>query len=107
MSRTRPSKETRAVVIERDDGTCQWCGVKCVRETQPKSPDALTIDHIMPVSQGGGSWSGNLQVLCLACNTRKADGFRGTSYRIGERLSGSSRRQLFELVDHRKARRWA
>ena len=101
----RIAKDTRAIVIERDGGVCQWCGVACVRETPPKSPDALTIDHIFPYSRGGHSWSGNLQVLCLACNQRKGAGPRG-SYHVGERLSGSVRRALYELVDHRKAQRW-
>lgn len=33
----------------------------------------LTIDHIVPISKGGISKPGNLQVLCEFCNTKKAN----------------------------------
>lgn len=42
---------------------CAHCGAS----------DSLTVDHIVPVSKGGGSGRGNLQVLCSACNQAKGN----------------------------------
>lgn len=35
------------------------------------SEERLTIDHIIPISKGGGSERTNLQVLCFTCNIKK------------------------------------
>jgi 5-methylcytosine-specific restriction endonuclease McrA len=35
------------------------------------SKDKTTIDHIIPLSRGGRHSIGNLQTLCLSCNTQK------------------------------------
>jgi 5-methylcytosine-specific restriction endonuclease McrA len=43
------------------DGLCLAC-------TQPCQ---LTIDHVIPLSMGGKNQVGNLQCLCLGCNSRK------------------------------------
>lgn len=55
---------TRLMVFARDNWQCLHCG----------ATDQLHIDHINPVSNGGGNEYENLQVLCKPCNSRK--GFR-------------------------------
>ena len=40
---------------------CLWCGA--TRD--------LTVDHIVPLSQGGSNESDNLRVLCRKCNSRR------------------------------------
>ncbi len=53
---------TRVEVFLRDGYTCQYCG----RETRE-----LTLDHVVPRSQGGGhSWE-NVVSACKLCNRRK------------------------------------
>lgn len=42
-----------------------WC-------TSCGSPDSLQGDHVIPVSRGGLTAPGNIQVLCGSCNARKA-----------------------------------
>lgn len=54
----------RRQVLARDGSACRECG----------ATDSPTIDHIVPLAQGGTSDLGNLQVLCRRCNHRKADG---------------------------------
>jgi len=55
----------RDEVFARDGFRCVQCG-----EADRK---LLTLDHIVPKSKGGTNAAKNLQVLCRACNNRKAD----------------------------------
>jgi len=55
---------SRRGVLARDRWTCQYCG------GQPKKPD-LTIDHVVPRSQGGRKEWTNLVAACTRCNHRK------------------------------------
>ncbi|HEX5689096.1 MAG TPA: HNH endonuclease, partial [Roseiflexaceae bacterium] len=57
---------SRRGVLTRDRETCQYCGV------QPGGEE-LTIDHVLPRSQGGISTWDNCVLACVACNKRKAD----------------------------------
>jgi 5-methylcytosine-specific restriction endonuclease McrA len=57
---------SRRNVSKRDRYTCQYCG------SQPRSEE-LTIDHVLPRSQGGVSSWENCVLACVACNKRKAD----------------------------------
>ena len=45
-------------------GACHYCGGSF-------SSDALTMDHIVPISRGGKSTRGNLVPACKKCNTNK------------------------------------
>ncbi len=57
---------SRRNVAKRDHHTCQYCG------GQPGG-DGITIDHVVPRSQGGAtSWT-NCVAACVTCNARKAD----------------------------------
>lgn len=53
--------DVKELVWARDGGRCGTCG----------STVELQFDHIIPVSRGGSSEPGNLQVLCGSCNRRK------------------------------------
>ncbi|MGH7128588.1 MAG: HNH endonuclease [Planctomycetaceae bacterium] len=57
---------SRRNIFKRDRFTCQYCS------TQPGSEE-LTIDHVMPRSQGGQTTWENCVLACLECNKRKAD----------------------------------
>ncbi len=57
---------SRRNLFKRDRYTCQYCG------RQPKS-DELTIDHVVPRSQGGETTWENCVLACFRCNHRKAD----------------------------------
>ena len=51
----------RREVMDRDGHCCVVCG----------SEGPLHIDHVHPVSRGGGDEVDNLQVLCARCNVSK------------------------------------
>jgi len=55
---------TRSAIMLRDAHTCQYCGEMPGRKE-------LTVDHVVPRSQGGEhSWQ-NLVTACKVCNQRK------------------------------------
>lgn len=62
----------RYEIFERDDWTCQLCGVRC-SSPDPYSLTSATVDHIQPFARGGDHSFMNTQTACLSCNARKAD----------------------------------
>lgn len=64
------SKETRAVVLERNGYTCQMCGL-AAGDPDPFHPQRtirLTMGHIKDKSKGGDDSPGNLRAVCTNCN---------------------------------------
>jgi 5-methylcytosine-specific restriction endonuclease McrA len=57
---------SRRNVAKRDHYICQYCGA------QPGA-DQITIDHVLPRSQGGASSWANCAAACIGCNARKGD----------------------------------
>ena len=67
---------TIAKLIERDGNACALCGCatdKNDREWGTLGPRYPTIDHIVPMSAGGGHTWKNVQVACALCNSKKRD----------------------------------
>mgnify|MGYP006291074925 CR=1 FL=1 len=46
--------------------SCYYCGVKLDKA-------AVTMDHVVPLAQGGRSTQGNVVPSCKSCNTQKRD----------------------------------
>lgn len=57
----------REEIKQRDNYTCQKCGVSIYDEPTL----LLEIDHIIPLSKGGETTKENLQTLCWKCNRHK------------------------------------
>jgi 5-methylcytosine-specific restriction endonuclease McrA len=55
---------SRRGVLARDRDTCQYCGVQPGRAN-------LTIDHVVPRSQGGLTLWDNVVTACRECNRKK------------------------------------
>ncbi|MEO0146712.1 MAG: HNH endonuclease [candidate division WOR-3 bacterium] len=55
---------TKRNILRRDGYTCQYCGSK---------GEAMTVDHIIPRSQGGRDDWENLVCACHACNHIKGE----------------------------------
>lgn len=66
---------SRRKVLKRDDYTCIFCGVSSgeVRNGKVLNHGDFTVDHLIPVSQGGGNTWGNTACACYRCNHRKRD----------------------------------
>ena len=64
------SKETRALVLDRNGFTCQMCGA-VAGEPHPGNPAQkarLHIGHIIDKSMGGSDDASNLRATCSICN---------------------------------------
>lgn len=69
------SKETRALVLDRNGFTCQMCGA-VAGENHPYDQGRKTrlhIGHIVDKSVGGGDDSSNLRAICSVCNEGAAN----------------------------------
>lgn len=64
------SKETRALVLERNGYTCQMCGM-AAGDADPYNAGRtvrLTMGHIVEKDKGGTDDPGNLRAVCSNCN---------------------------------------
>lgn len=57
-------KLNRRNIFARDHNQCQYCG-------QHHASSELSLDHVVPRSQGGGSSWKNLVCCCVRCNSKK------------------------------------
>ncbi|MCS6976665.1 MAG: HNH endonuclease [Gemmatales bacterium] len=57
-------KFNRRNIFARDNNQCQYCGKKF-------PTTELSLDHVVPRSQGGQSTWENIVCCCLACNVKK------------------------------------
>lgn len=69
--RSLMTSKLRQTIKERDDYTCQICGLSTYDEPHL----LLEIDHIIPLSKGGLTTENNLQTLCWKCNRSKGSKF--------------------------------
>jgi len=60
----RRVKLNRRNIFARDENRCQYCGKRF-------STSELTLDHVVPRSQGGASTWQNLVCACVDCNVKK------------------------------------
>lgn len=66
-------------IYERDAWTCQLCGKRIDRTKTAPHPKAPTIDHLLPLAQGGAHVPANLQAAHFRCNVIKSDGLGNTN----------------------------
>ena len=60
-------REKRLAIYLRDGMQCGWC------HSTVEEGGALTLDHLIPVSKGGGNEETNLITSCGVCNTRRGN----------------------------------
>lgn len=64
----------RAAVFARDDWKCHLCGELVDRLALFPDPDSPSLDHVVPMSRGGGHLWSNVATAHLGCNVRKGAG---------------------------------
>ena len=53
-------QEQKLAIAKKSNGACGHCGIKL-------SPQDMTVDHFIPISQGGTNEPDNLVILCVVC----------------------------------------
>jgi hypothetical protein len=61
----------RAAICKRDKWRCQICGQRVNPKLEHPHPRAASLDHVVPVAEGGISEPGNLRLVHLVCNLRR------------------------------------
>jgi hypothetical protein len=59
-------------IIKRDGACCNYCGIRTTRHIHNADTQA-EIDHVTPISKGGGHTMVNVVVACRKCNNKKSD----------------------------------
>ena len=63
----------RAAIFDRDGWVCGICSLPVDRAVAFPDPGAPTLDHVIPMSQGGGHVASNVQLAHFYCNTAKGN----------------------------------
>jgi len=63
----------RLAVFARDRWQCGLCGKPVPQSASYPDPRSASLDHIVPVSQGGDHTYANCQLAHFGCNSRKRD----------------------------------
>lgn len=90
---------SRRTLYKRDKMQCQYCSCR------PGSEE-LTIDHVIPRAQGGGTTWENCVLACVSCNRKKAD---KTPKQAGMKLLKEPKRpetHLFKFDTHKPIKSW-
>jgi len=83
MPRPRITTQQRQLVTERAQGYCEYC-----LSPADFATESFSIEHIIPLAQGGDNTLSNLALACQGCNGHKhskvtaPDPLDGTSLRL-------------------------
>jgi hypothetical protein len=61
-------------IYKRDKGVCQICGKKVNKKLIYPHPMSMSLDHIIPLSEGGTHEPKNVQLTHFQCNSIKSNG---------------------------------
>lgn len=62
-------QKKRAVVLNRDGSSCIYCKRKLSLDVPNNDPFQVTLEHIIPQSEGGNHLITNLTIACGPCNS--------------------------------------
>lgn len=72
---TKPSRFVRNRLAGEQNWRCCYCLVEMEMQEQVGQchPRAATVEHLIPISLGGGHEESNLAIACFDCNAKRAD----------------------------------
>ena len=98
------SKETKAIVLERNGYTCQMCGA-AAGDPDPFNVNRtirLTLGHIIDKSKGGEDTPSNLRAVCSNCN----EGLQNAAPMKPDRLQLLSQIRRATIEDQKAVLEW-
>jgi hypothetical protein len=98
------SKETKAIVLERNGYTCQMCGI-AAGDLDPFNANRtirLTLGHIIDKSKGGEDIPSNLRAVCSNCN----EGLQNAAPMKPDRLQLLSQFRRATIEDQKAVLEW-
>jgi len=63
--RRQLTKKERELIFAKTNGRCAYCGTKLIIKS-------MTVDHVVPLRQGGADELENMLPACRPCNHRKS-----------------------------------
>lgn len=76
--RQRISDQILDIVRQRANGLCEYC-----HTSEKWQYVCFTVDHVIPISQGGTNDNENLALACFHCNRRKSNRTAGVDSHTG------------------------
>lgn len=70
-------------IFDRDRWVCGLCGRKVDSRLKYPDPNSVSLDHIIPIAEGGGHTRRNVQCAHLLCNRQKGAKPRGQMLLFG------------------------
>lgn len=64
-------KKKRAVILKRDGNDCIYCRKPLTLDVPNNHSSQVTLEHIIPQSDGGNHLITNLTIACGACNSKR------------------------------------
>lgn len=72
--RNKAWKNKRKRLWRKQGGKCHYCGTATVEPSSGGAADDwATLDHLVPMSEGGSHDESNLVMACYRCNQRRND----------------------------------
>jgi 5-methylcytosine-specific restriction endonuclease McrA len=68
------------VIYERDEWKCGICGGKVAQDLRYPDPRSASLDHVVPLAEGGSHTAANVRCSHLECNVRR--GTRGEAEQL-------------------------
>lgn len=73
---TRTLRSIRIRLTAKQNGKCHYCQCQ-MTECDGVTPTSVTLDHVIPLAQGGDNHRSNMVAACFSCNQDKADAVLG------------------------------
>jgi len=105
VRRSGITRGMRSLILGAADGRpCPTCGTSMRfhrRLPGVESPDTATIEHILPIKEGGANEPDNLIAMCLACNRARGYAYNQTSKATREEIDDVLEWLWLQVNQHR------